>query len=97
VTQAVDNAGDHAPARWHFRFPDDNYLVECDGRRWSLATTGSPARADVTVTATVETFAQFVFAAPGAPEPDITIAGHAEAVQRFERLIHALADVVGRP
>jgi hypothetical protein len=98
VTQAVDKmAGDHEPARWHFRFPDDDYLVECDGHRWLLAATGPEARADVTVTATVETFAQFVFAAPGAPELDITIAGHTEAVQRFRRLIRALADVVGRP
>jgi DNA-binding HxlR family transcriptional regulator len=98
VTQAVDKtAGDHEPARWHFRFPDDDYLVESDGHRWLLAATGPEARADVTVTATVETFAQFVFAAPGAPELDITIAGHTEAVQRFRRLIRALADVVGRP
>jgi hypothetical protein len=47
--------------------------------------------------ATVETFTRFVFAAPGAPGTDIAIAGHADAVQQFSRLIHALADVVGRP
>jgi DNA-binding HxlR family transcriptional regulator len=98
VTQAVDHmAGDHKPARWHFRFPGEDYLVECDGHRWSLATTDPRARADVTVTATVETFAQFVFAAPDAPELDIAIVGRTEAVQRFRRLITALADVVGRP
>jgi DNA-binding HxlR family transcriptional regulator len=98
VTQAVDKmAGDHEPARWHFRFPDDDYLVECDGHRWLLATTDPGAQADVTVTATVETFIQFVFATPGEPELDINIAGHTEAVHRFRRLIRALADVVGRP
>jgi DNA-binding HxlR family transcriptional regulator len=98
VTQAVDHmAGDHKPARWHFRFPGEDYLVECDGHRWSLATTDPRARADVTITATVETFAQFVFASPAAPELDIAIVGRTEAVQRFRRLITALADVVGRP
>jgi DNA-binding HxlR family transcriptional regulator len=98
VIQAVDKtAGDHEPARWHFRFPDDDYLVECDGHQWLLTTTDPEARADVTVTATVETFAQFVFASPGAPEQDIAIAGRTEAVRRFRRLIRAIADVVGRP
>jgi len=97
VTQAIDKAtDDHEPARWHFRFPDDDYFVECDGHRWSLATTDPRARADVTVTATVETFVQFVFAPPGTSEPDIDIAGDSEAVRRFARLVGALADVVGR-
>jgi DNA-binding HxlR family transcriptional regulator len=86
VAQAVDkSAGDHAPARWHFRFPDEDYLIECDGHRWSLATTDPQAQADVTVTATVETFARFVFASPGVPEPDIAVVGHTDAVQRFRR------------
>jgi hypothetical protein len=71
--------------------------VECDGHRWSLATTDPRARADVTVTATVETFVQFVFAPPDTAGPDIDITGDAEAVQRFTRLVGALADVVGRP
>lgn len=98
VTQAIDNAtGDHEPARWRFRFPGDDYLVECDGRRWSLAATDPQARADVTVTATVETFVQFVFSPSGASGLDIDIVGDSEAVQRFGRLVGALADVVGRP
>ena len=98
VIQAIDNAaGDHEPARWHFQFPGEDYLIECDGHRWSLATTDPQTRADVTLTATVETFARFVFAPPGTPEPDITIAGSTKAVQRFKRLIPAVADVVGRP
>jgi len=98
VTQAIDKtAGNHAPTRWHIRFPDEDYLVECDGHRWSLATTDPRARTDVTVTATVETFARFVFAPPGVPEPDIAVVGRTDAVQRFRRLIHAIADVVGRP
>jgi DNA-binding HxlR family transcriptional regulator len=98
VTQAVDKTtDDHAPARWHFRFPDGDYLVECDGHRWSLTTTDPQAQADVTVTATVETLARLIFAPPAAPEPDIAIVGTTEAVRRFRRLIPALADVVGRP
>jgi DNA-binding HxlR family transcriptional regulator len=96
VTQAIDNTtGDHELARWHFRFPNDDYLVECDGHRWSLAATDPQVRADVTVTATVETFTQFVFAPPGASGPDIDIAGDTKAVQRFERLVGAMAEVVG--
>jgi DNA-binding HxlR family transcriptional regulator len=96
VTQAIDNTtGDHEPARWHFRFPNDDYLVECDGHRWSLAATDPQVRADVTVTATVETFTQFVFAPPGASGLDIDIAGDTKAVQRFERLVGAMAEVVG--
>jgi len=96
VTQAIDNTtGDHEPARWHFRFPNDDYLVECDGHRWSLAATDPQVRADVTVTATVETFTQFVFAPPGASGLDIDIAGDTKAVQRFERLAGAMAEVVG--
>jgi DNA-binding HxlR family transcriptional regulator len=96
VTQAIDNTtGDHELARWHFRFPNDDYLVECDGHRWSLAATDPQVRADVTVTATVETFTQFVFAPPGASGLDIDIAGDTKAVQRFERLVGAMAEVVG--
>jgi len=96
VTQAIDNTtGDHEPARWHFRFPNDDYLVECDGHRWSLAATDPQVRADVTVTATVETFTQFVFAPPGASKLDIDIAGDTKAVQRFKRLVGAMAEVVG--
>jgi len=96
VTQAIDNtSGDHAPARWHFRFPDDDYLVECDGHRWSLAATDPQARADVTVTATVEMFTKFVFAPSGAPGLDIDIAGDTKAIQRFKRLVGAMAEVVG--
>jgi len=98
VTRAIDNTtGDHEPARWHLRFPDDDYLVECDGHRWSLAVTDPQVQADVTVTATVESFTQFIFARASASDVDIDIAGDAGAVQRFQRLIGAIADVVGSP
>ena len=98
VTQAIDyTAGDHEPARWHFRFPDGGYLVECDGHRWSLAATAPQVPADVTVTATVETFTRFVFVPSGTSEPDIDVTGHPTAIRRFQRLIGAVADVVGPP
>lgn len=98
VTQAVDRtADDRAPARWHFRFPDEDYLVECDGHRWSLTTTDPQVSADVTVSTTVETFARFVFGDPDVPESDIAVVGRTDAVQRFRRLIPALADIVSRP
>ena len=45
VTQAIDNTtDDNDPARWHFRFPDDDYLIECDGHRWSLTVTDPQVR-----------------------------------------------------
>jgi DNA-binding HxlR family transcriptional regulator len=53
ATQAIDlAAGDHEPARWHFRLDGADYLVENDGRRWSLTAGAPPARADVTITGT---------------------------------------------
>jgi DNA-binding HxlR family transcriptional regulator len=98
VTQAIDNTtGNHEPARWHFRFPNGDYLVECDGHRWTLAVTDPQARADVTVTATVETFTHFVFAPSGTSEVGIDIAGDTKTVQRLRRLIGAVANVVGTP
>ena len=37
VLQAIDlAAGDHDPARWHFRLDGADYLAESDGLRWSL-------------------------------------------------------------
>lgn len=97
VIEKTEN--DHEPARWHFRFPDEDYLIEGEGegQRWQLTTTAPATTADVTITATVETFVQLLFSPPGAPEPDLEIAGHPAAVERFRRLITALADVVGRP
>lgn len=95
VTQALEHGtDDHAPARWHFRLPDD-YLIESDGRHWTL-TTGSPRpAADVTITASIETFVQYLFArSPGLP---IELAGEPAAVDRFTRLVSALPDLVGPP
>jgi DNA-binding HxlR family transcriptional regulator len=103
VVQAIDSAAvddmadGRAPARWHFQFPGDDYLVECDGSRWSLAETDPPVHADVTVTATVETFTRYLFSAATAAELGIGIAGNTEAVERFARLVGALADIVGTP
>ena len=95
VAQAAERTGaDHEPARWHFRFPDEDYLIESDGDRWQLTTTSPATPADVTITATVEAFVQFLFGPPG-QELDIT--GRPEAVRRFRRLITALPDIVGRP
>jgi hypothetical protein len=102
VTQAIDKTSDdHNPARWHLHFPDEDhdqdYLVECDGDGWSLALTDPQVRAEVTVTATVPAFIEFLFARSSASEPGIDVAGDTAAVQRFGRLVAAVADVVGRP
>lgn len=94
ITQAMENATeDRAPARWHFRFPDDDYLLECDGRHWLLTAASPQERADVTVTATTETFVQFLFRGTEL----IEITGDPDAVRRFQRQIRVFADVVGRP
>ena len=90
--QAIDLAtGDHAPARWHFRLDGSDYLAESDGRHWSLTAGTSPAPADVTITATTQALAAFIFAGSDA---DIDITGGTEAVQRFRQLISTMATVV---
>ena len=92
VTQAIDvAAGDHEPARWHFRLDGADYLAESAGQRW-LLTTGAPsAPADVTITGTAQALTALIFAGSDA-ELDIT--GDDEAVQRFRRLIGTMATVV---
>jgi DNA-binding HxlR family transcriptional regulator len=92
VVQAIDlAAGDHGPARWHFRLDDADYLVESDGRRWSLTAGPPPARADVTITATAQALTALIFAGSDA---GIGITGEAGPVQRFRQLISTMAAVV---
>jgi len=92
VTQAIDlAAGDHEPARWHFRLDGADYLVESDGRQWSLTAGAPPARADVTITATTQALTAFIFAGSDA---GIDITGETEPAQRFRRLISTMATVV---
>jgi DNA-binding HxlR family transcriptional regulator len=100
VTQAIDlAAGDHEPARWHFRLDGADYLAESDGHQWSL-TAGSPppltagappAPADVTITATTRALAALIFAGS---DTGVDITGDTGAVQRFRRLIGTMATVV---
>jgi DNA-binding HxlR family transcriptional regulator len=92
VIQAIDlAAGDHRPARWHFRLDGADYLVEDDGRQWSLTAGAPPARADVTITATTQALTALIFAGSDA---GIDITGETEPVQRFRKLIGAMATVV---
>jgi len=90
--QAIDlAAGDHKPARWHFRLDGANYLAESDGHRWSV-TAGAPAApADVTITATTQSLAGLIFAGS---DLGIGITGRPGAVQRFRQLISTVASVV---
>jgi hypothetical protein len=107
VVQAIELAADdHQPVRWHFRLDGGDYLVESDGRRWSL-TAPSPAPqnpaapspappsqagpADVTITAPTRALTAFIFAGS---DRDVDIAGATGPVQRFRRLITAIATVV---
>jgi len=92
VTQAIDlSAGDHEPARWHFRLDGADYLAENDGHQWSLATEAPSAPADVTITATTHALTALIFAGSDA---DVDITGEPGAVRRFRQLISAMATVV---
>ena len=92
VTQAIDlAAGEHEPARWHFRLDGGDYLAESDGHRWSLTAGAPPARADVTITGTTQGLTALIFAGS---EAGIDITGEAGPVQRFRQLIGTMAAVV---
>jgi DNA-binding HxlR family transcriptional regulator len=92
VTQAIDlAAGDHRPARWHFRLDGADYLIENDGGQWSLTAGESPARAEVTITGTTQALTALIFAGSDA---GLHITGETEPVQRFRHLISTMATVV---
>jgi DNA-binding HxlR family transcriptional regulator len=88
---ATDNAVDHEPARWLFRLDGADYLAESDGHRWSLTTAVTAAPADVTVAATTQALAAFLFSGSGS---GVDITGEPGAVRRFRRLAAALATAV---
>jgi DNA-binding HxlR family transcriptional regulator len=92
VAQAIDlAAGDHEPARWHFRLDGGDYLVESDGHQWSL-TAGAPStRADVTINATTQGLTALIFRGL---DDGVDITGESGPVQRFRRLISTMAAVV---
>jgi len=92
ATQAIDlAAGDHQPARWHFRLDGSDYLAESDGHHWSLSAGTPPAPADVTITATTHGLATLIFAGSDA---GTGITGETGAVQRVRQLIGTMATVV---
>jgi DNA-binding HxlR family transcriptional regulator len=92
AVQAIDlAAGDREPARWHFRLDGTDYLVECDGREWSLTDGAPTAAADVTITGTTESLKDLIFARS---DLGLEITGETEPVQRFRELIGTLATVV---
>ncbi|HEX9034813.1 MAG TPA: helix-turn-helix domain-containing protein [Streptosporangiaceae bacterium] len=92
VTQAIDlAAGDHAPARWHFRLDGEDYLVECDGHQWALTARAPSAPAEVTITGTTQALTAFIF---GQQDAGIDIDGAAGPVRRFRHLIRTMAAVV---
>ena len=92
VTQAIERTGDgHEPARWHFRLDGADYLVESNGRQWSLTAGPPPERADVTITATTQALATFIFARP---DLDLDVAGDTKQVRRFRQLIRTVATIV---
>jgi DNA-binding HxlR family transcriptional regulator len=90
--RAIDRAaGDHEPARWHFRLDGADYLAEGDGGHWSLTAQAPPAPADVTITATTRALAAFIFAGSDA---GLDVTGETESIRQFRRLIGTLATVV---
>lgn len=92
VVQAIGlAAGDHGPARWHFRLDGADYRVESGGQRWSVTAAAPAAPADVTITGTTQALAALIFARS---DTGIGIAGDPGAVRRFRGLIGTLATVV---
>lgn len=92
VARAIDlTADDHEPARWHFLLDGTHYLIESDGRQWSLAARAPDAPADVTITATTLALAPFIF---GGSDSGVDIVGEDAHVQRFRRLVGTIAAVV---
>ncbi len=90
--RAIDlAAGDHEPARWHFRADGADYLAESDGQHWSLAAKAPSAPADVTITATTQALRALIFAGSDA---GIDITGDTGPVRRFRQLISTMATVV---
>jgi DNA-binding HxlR family transcriptional regulator len=90
--RAIDRAaGDHEPARWHFRLDGADYLAESDGQHWTLSDQSPAASADVTITATAQTLAAFIFAGSDA---GLDITGEPEPVRRFRQLVRTMATVV---
>jgi DNA-binding HxlR family transcriptional regulator len=87
---AIELTDDEA-ARWHFRLDGADYLAEGDARGWSLSAKAPATPADVTVTATAQDLAAFIFGRPGS---SVEITGEAGQVERFRRLIRAMAAVV---
>src|ERR1700735_1522823 len=92
VTQAIDlAAGDHEPARWHFRLDGADYLVENDGRQWSLTAGPPPRGAAGTIGGAAPAPTPPLFAGS---DSGIDITGEAGPVQRFRQLITTMAAVV---
>jgi DNA-binding HxlR family transcriptional regulator len=92
VVRAIDlTAGDHEPARWHFRLDGADYLAESNGHQWSLTAKAPSAPADVTITATAEALTALIF---GGSDLAVHITGEPGPVQRFRQLISTLATVV---
>jgi DNA-binding HxlR family transcriptional regulator len=97
VVQAIELAADdHQPVCWHFRLDGGDYLVESDGRRWSLTAPNPPGPsqagpADVTITAATRDLTAFIFAGS---DRDVDIAGDTAPVQRFRHLITAITTVL---
>jgi DNA-binding HxlR family transcriptional regulator len=85
-------ADDSEPARWHFRLDGADYLAECDGHQWSVATGTPTGPADVTITATTQALIALIFAGS---HSGIDITGETGPVQRFRQLITTMATVVG--
>jgi DNA-binding HxlR family transcriptional regulator len=92
ATRAIDRrSGDNQPARWHFHLDGADYLVESDGRQWSLTATAPSGPIDVTITGTTRSLAALIFAGSCA---GLDITGETGAVRRFRRLTSTMATVV---
>lgn len=98
VTQIIDRTGgDPAPARWHLELEDDgNYVIESDGRGWTLSNRRPEEVPDVTIRTSTADLEQFITQ----PTPKqasalrIQITGAAAAVARFHQLLGTFPEAV---
>ncbi|RMI33315.1 winged helix-turn-helix transcriptional regulator [Nocardia stercoris] len=90
-TRAVEQAGDHAPARWYLRLDGLDYALTCDGHAWTLAPDTVPAQPDLTIDTDTGSFAAAAFG--GA---DLEIDGAPAAVARFRDMLTTVAAAADR-
>jgi DNA-binding HxlR family transcriptional regulator len=92
VVQAIDTEStDRRPVRWAFVLDGEDYVVACDGERWSYSSDFDEDAAVVTLAATHDAFARLIL---DGSSDGVTLTGQPPAVERLRALIGTIRDVV---